>query len=94
MWDSDQDDAIEHAFIFDREKGVRDLNDLVDPQAGWTLIFARDINDSGQVVGYGEFNGERRGFILILSTTTVADNDGNGGGCFIATAGHRSSMAK
>ena len=64
MWDSDQDDALEHAFIFDTENGVRDLNDLIDPQSGWILTFARDINNSGQVVGYGEVNGEHRGFIL------------------------------
>jgi len=64
MWDSDQEGAVEHAFIFDTENGVRDLNNLIDPQNGWTLIFARDINNSGQIVGYGEVNGERRGFIL------------------------------
>jgi probable HAF family extracellular repeat protein len=64
MWDSDQDDAIEHAFIFDMENGVRDLNDLIDPASGWVLSFARDINNAGQIVGYGEFNGEKRGFIL------------------------------
>ena len=55
---------MEHAFIFDTEKGIRDLNNLLDPQTGWTLTFARDINNSGQIVGYGEVNGERRGFIL------------------------------
>ena len=64
MWDSDEEEAVEHAFIFDMENGIRDLNNLLDPQTGWTLTFARDINNSGQIVGYGEINGERRGFIL------------------------------
>jgi probable HAF family extracellular repeat protein len=64
MWDSDLEDATEHAFIFDMENGARDLNDLIDPASGWVLTFARDINDAGQIVGYGEFNGEKRGFIL------------------------------
>ena len=64
MWDSEGEEAVEHAFIFDTEKGIRDLNNLLDPQTGWTLTFARDINNSGQIVGYGEVNGERRGFIL------------------------------
>ncbi|MEJ2431387.1 MAG: DUF3466 family protein [Deltaproteobacteria bacterium] len=71
MWDSDQDDALEHAFIFDTENGVRDLNDLLDPGSGWTLTFARDINNSAQIVGYGEVNGEHRGFILTPIASSV-----------------------
>jgi len=66
MWNSDREDAVEHAFIFDVEHGARDLNDLIDPTSGWILIFARDINDNGQIVGSGMFNGEKRGFILDL----------------------------
>ena len=64
MWDSEQEDATEHAFIFDAQYGVRDLNDLIDPNSGWVLTFVRDINDKGQIVGYGELNGEKRGFVF------------------------------
>jgi len=64
MWSSDQGDATEHAFIFDIQNGVRDLNDLIDPASGWVLNFGRDINDSTQVAGYGELNGEKRAFVL------------------------------
>ena len=71
MWDSDGEEAVEHAFIFDTVKGIRDLNNLIDPQSGWTLTFARDINNSGQIVGYGELNGEHRGFILTPSAPRV-----------------------
>jgi probable HAF family extracellular repeat protein len=64
MWSSDQADAVEHAFIFDTVHGVRDLNDLIAPQSGWVLTYARDINDQGQVVGLGDLNGAKRGFVL------------------------------
>jgi len=64
MWDSDGSDAVEHAFLFDTEHGARDLNDLIHPQSGLTLSFARDINDAGQIVGSGELNGQKRGFVL------------------------------
>jgi probable HAF family extracellular repeat protein len=64
MWSSDQAGATEHAFIFDTTKGVRDLNSLINSSSGWVLNFARDINDKGQVVGYGEKSGLKRGFVL------------------------------
>jgi probable HAF family extracellular repeat protein len=64
MWSSDQAGATEHAFIFDTTNGVRDLNALINPSSGWVLNFARDINDNGQVVGYGEKSGLKRGFVL------------------------------
>jgi probable HAF family extracellular repeat protein len=68
MWSSDQAGATEHAFIFDTQKGVRDLNNLIDPASGWVLRFARDINDRGKIVGYGELNGNKRGFVLTIQS--------------------------
>jgi probable HAF family extracellular repeat protein len=41
-----------------------DLNNLTDSMAGWELAVATDINESGQIVGYGTFNGEKHGFLL------------------------------
>lgn len=41
-----------------------DLNALIDPNSGWNLESARDINSAGQIVGTGTFNGMTRGFIL------------------------------
>lgn len=44
---------------------VFDLNDMVDASgAGWTLTRATDINESGQIVGYGTINGATHGFLL------------------------------
>ncbi len=60
MWNDSQD----RAFMFAPVTGFVDLNSLVDSDSGWTLEFARDINDAGQIVGTGKFNGLTRAFIL------------------------------
>ncbi len=79
MW-SDDDEPIEHAFIFDVVFGVRDLNSFVSSDSGWLLTFARDINDSGQIAGTGIFQGNKRGYMLdSLNLTKPGDytNDGS-----------------
>ncbi len=43
---------------------ILDLNDLIPADSGWALREARDINDRGQIVGYGEHNGVTRAFLL------------------------------
>jgi probable HAF family extracellular repeat protein len=41
-----------HGFIY--SAGVmRDLNSLIDPASGWVVETAWDINDRGQILGYG-----------------------------------------
>jgi len=54
-----------HAVLW---KGGRffDLNNGIDPAAGWTLTEARDVNDHGWIVGAGKRNGEKelRAFLL------------------------------
>jgi len=54
---------LPHAFIHDGTEMI-DLNDLLDPQAGWILYSAQAINSSGQIVGYGSHNGVKRAFLL------------------------------
>ena len=46
---------------------MRDLNALIPAGSGWVLTEARDINDSGRIVGTGWRNGEQRGFLLTPS---------------------------
>ncbi len=46
----------EHASLFE-DGVVYDLNDFLEPDSGWSLLGAYDINDSGQIVGYGRYNG-------------------------------------
>jgi probable HAF family extracellular repeat protein len=43
---------------------LTDLNDFLPPDSGWTLIGASAINDQGQIVGYGQHNGQTRAFLL------------------------------
>ena len=52
------------AFLWDRKNGMRNLNDLIDPNSGWHLDYARSINDKGRIVGRGYFNGETHAFLL------------------------------
>jgi probable HAF family extracellular repeat protein len=51
------------AFIYENG-AMLDLNTLIDPAEGWNLQEANDINESGQIVGWG-FNGfQTRAFLL------------------------------
>jgi uncharacterized membrane protein len=55
-----------HAFIWDAKRGFRDLNQLIDSSAGWTLEKAVDINDRGEIIGLGDHgNEEDAGFLLV-----------------------------
>lgn len=52
-----------HAFVYNN--GVMtDLNTLLAGNSGWTLYSATGINDSGQIVGFGSFNGQDQAFVL------------------------------
>lgn len=65
----------QHAFIYDSNNGMRDLNSLISPTSGWVLEAATVINDAGQIAGTGRLNGARRIFLL---TPSQADADSNG----------------
>ncbi len=65
-----------HAVLWDGGAAV-DLNDLIENNSPWTLQIARQINSSGQIVGYGRLEGVTRAFLLTLATC-AADIDGDG----------------
>jgi probable HAF family extracellular repeat protein len=55
-----------HAFIWTAHGGFRDLNKLADVGSEWILESALDINDRGEIVGFGDRgNEEDVGFLLI-----------------------------
>ncbi|OHB73136.1 MAG: hypothetical protein A2V70_18525 [Planctomycetes bacterium RBG_13_63_9] len=55
-----------YPFVWDSVNGMQDLNDLLDDSgAGWRLTHAYDINDRGQIVGFGRNpSGFSHGFLL------------------------------
>jgi probable HAF family extracellular repeat protein len=65
MWGSS---GVDFAFVYDSSNGVVPLNRLVNPNSGWFLEAAIRINDSGQIAGYGKYNGAYRGFLLNTGT--------------------------
>jgi probable HAF family extracellular repeat protein len=48
---------MSHAFLYDNGM-MTDLNTLIPENSSWELMYATDINDRGQIVGYGVRNGE------------------------------------
>lgn len=52
------------AFLWTEQDALQDLNDLLPPGSGWILNGAFGINDRGQIVGDGVFNGRSTAFLL------------------------------
>lgn len=56
-------DVPQQAFVW--KNGImRDLNKLLPANSGWELNTARAINNRGQIVGEGKFNGKNRAYLL------------------------------
>jgi probable HAF family extracellular repeat protein len=68
---SDAKDSPLRAFIYS-DGVMQDLNKLIPADSGWLLTEAKGINDSGQIVGYGFLDGERRAFLLTPVKTNGA----------------------
>ncbi len=61
--------STHHAFIWTPNNpwfGLKDLNSLLSPtqQSQWVLSGATGINDAGDIVGYGTYNGQTTAFVL------------------------------
>jgi probable HAF family extracellular repeat protein len=57
------DEGITVAIIW-QNGTICDLNSYITSGSGWFLQSALSINDSGQIVGYGIYNGQQRAFLL------------------------------
>ncbi len=61
------DGIVSHAFIYTGGR-LRDLNDLLVPGHGWDRVtVAFDVNNTGQITGYGRINGQVRAFLMAPS---------------------------
>lgn len=60
------------AFLYE-DGEMKNLNELIACDSGWTLTEARAINDSGQIVGVGTVDGEVRAFRLDPTGEPVED---------------------
>jgi hypothetical protein len=55
----------QHAFVWDKVHGTRNLNPLIPLNSGWTPEVASSVNDRGEIVGMGDHGGtENAGFHL------------------------------
>jgi uncharacterized membrane protein len=59
----ERDDGLTRAMIWINGSPV-DLNSIVPNDTGWLLQMAVGINDDGVIAGWGDFDGERRAFLL------------------------------
>lgn len=41
------------AFLWERDTGYQDLNDMIEPGEGWKIVYATSINDQQEIVGFG-----------------------------------------
>jgi len=61
--------SINRAFVW-RDGTMRNLNNLLLPNSGWELNSVVGINNKGQIIGTGKFNGQNRAFILTPVTVS------------------------
>jgi len=68
-----------------------DLNTLIPVGSGWQLIGASDINDQGQIVGLGLFQGNAHAFLLsptgVVAPYCTSTPNSTGAACTIAGEG-------
>ena len=67
---SESTGGVHHAFYY--TGGVMyDLNKFICTNSGWLLQQSRDINNAGQIVGFGVVSGQTHGFLLTVSTNSL-----------------------
>ncbi|ACV26927.1 DUF3466 family protein [Kangiella koreensis] len=72
------------AFIYEDEE-MKNLNELIPCNSGWKLTEATDINNAGQIIGFGAKDGEIRAFRLdptggAVESCDIEEDNNSGGG--------------
>ncbi len=81
--------GLHRAAVWTDGIGIQDLNALIDPASGWLLRAAYDVNERGQIVGWGEHSGSWHGFRLDPNFFVTYGNACAGGAGHVpALAGH------
>jgi probable HAF family extracellular repeat protein len=62
-WSGGVGAPVQRAVMWENRRVV-DLNTRLPRRSGWVLLRALDINEEGQIVGEGRFNGQIRPFLL------------------------------
>jgi probable HAF family extracellular repeat protein len=62
------------AFVW-KDGQLADLNQRIPADSGWVLTSAEGINDRGQIVGFGTFQGQTRAFLLTPDRRHDDDDD-------------------
>lgn len=70
-WSVLNDNSTLDAFLWQNGWMV-DLNSAIDPKSDWILIQASQINDQGEIAGFGLHHGEARAFLLKPSSANFA----------------------
>lgn len=52
------------AFYWSKATGMQNLNSMIDKDAGWNIVWAKDINDLGQIVAFAIKEGQAHVVIL------------------------------
>lgn len=52
-------------FIWDKKKGMRNLESLIDLPKGWELTYVFSIDNQGHITGQGKYLGKKYNFLLV-----------------------------
>ena len=61
-----------HAFVY-KDGTMMDLNDLLPPGSLWELALAADVNDAGQIAGWGYYDGSTSEHAFLFDDGVVTD---------------------
>jgi hypothetical protein len=53
---------------------MTNLNSLIDPKSGWSILYAQEINNLGQILAYGT-NGSTSGALLLTPSEMPPPGD-------------------